>query len=579
MHHARARHTNERRQLKNMNNESQINGFGNFSEIVLQKIFVNSIEETSPDLKKYRLPNLMASLTRRLKLAKLSRENPNTPPTRIVISDFSKKPTKSQRLSDESHSPKVVERIGKVSKRNTRRRTMDAFKGRPSRIKAFNRINNAKQCELPKIEASGSASKASLLVKSHSINNSMRSLPKSFRSSAFSPNQKIPISFQYYSNNSSSVALKTRIKLKDFSKTQKFEFISSTRANQVRDIDKLMLSVKDSLISREKVEKALLIPEDVYKNAFMDFDNARSCVSTPAQISKKAPISKKGSIKKKELPIDSNDSSPLEYIKKEVKQENKSGNLSIYRQKSLKDNNSSRHTFRKVKESEISEKKMDIFFRSKTPIRTIEEKAMNPIIITPKRTKGQSLSAYKMLVKPLDLMRSESDQVLDRKEKSRITCWWTPSEFRKLRADTLTRCEDQAVLDTSQINEDQFKTAIQIKKPSSHTANQITKYMKSPSSIDTLPIDPHLSREYIIHTQSVAQGNNYFRNSISFCSRGPESRPKTASAFYTLSGTTKLHRRRSLSLGHKAAELEPCPTGQTISYLQNYVAREYSHFI
>ena len=176
-----------------------------------------------------------------------------------------------------------------------------------------------------------------------------------------------------------------------------------------------------------------------------------------------------------------------------------------------------------------------------------------------------------MLVKPMSLNHSDSDPSLNKREKARITCWWNFSELKKLRSKLMEKQESDRLIKLESTNDK--NNSGQGNTQNSHIPHKTTKYMKSPSSIDQLPIEPHLNRQYIIDTQASAQGTSHFRNSLSLQTHHPSSRPKTASLFHNGNTSNLTHRRRSISVGNYPGDSHSVEPSH--AYLQIYAPRQY----
>lgn len=556
-----------------MNNEkntsrSIISSLDSLSSIVLQKALIKALTESVPvELQKYRLPNLVDSYLKRMRLARQTERNARIPPTRIVISDFSKKPIEAERLSNirgimSKEKKKSARGSKKISKKLTSvpqdRRRKSSLLGVTSRD-----LSNSRRTSTQEIPASGGPKIQRR--QSIQINSIIEKRTKIF----VRPMQLRPPSF-------SNTVFKTRVKLKDFSRTIKTEPKTSSRVKQLKEIDDLMIALNDTQISRKALEMALLVPEEVVKSKvkldYKDFEYIRSWTPEPTLAAHRLASSAENSSNEEKEPVQVRkkiEKSPLSDNFLPVINNSASSHKSVVSQRRV----ISKAVAPKVQKSRSAQAKNDTGKKASKPHSLKKPQA------TPR--KAQTVSFAKMVVKPLDLLQSDSDQYLDRNDKPKTRCWWNASEIKELRTKLFNKKEsDKQMKTTDHSKNDKFKTANQIQRPNAHTAHQNTKYLKSPISIDQLPIEPQLDRQFIKHTQAVAQGRNQFRNSIWLPSQRQTSRPKSASLFHMENESVPIIRRRTFSMGNqKIGAAVELPSDPSPGYLQIYAPREHHHHL
>ena len=349
---------------------------------------------------------------------------------------------------------------------------------------------------------------------------------------------------QISSHNSlnSSVGPGKKSKLKDFPKNLP-DFVppSATRRRQIQEIDALMDRLgKDSyLVPRQAVEKAFLVPEDIVAQ--------KACIDENVQ-----------DIIKHRFPVSVGTHRPNHAPAEEDATKGRRASILI--------RGISPIDLMRVSPGAGNQRRLSTFIPvdaemlvSLNVLAPLEEESPVKESQIPKK---KGLSAAKMVVKPAELRRFDSDPAMARAIKARTDCWWSPSQFREHRRGFMSwkdAREAARKLEKSVAAQaaPQFQSVVHAL---SDAGSKRTKQLRTIASIDEISIEPHLSKCFIEDTQSAIQGKDKFRrqshwlpsdSSFSTPFR-PPSRPKTASVFSSpLDRGFALTRARSRSVGHK----------------------------
>ena len=353
--------------------------------------------------------------------------------------------------------------------------------------------------------------------------------------------------------------------------------VTSQRKGQLSEIDSLEHTLQTKYnfnIQREKLEKAFLRPEEVVLpimkpnlNIEMLIRNRRFMPVNPRNMTSQSDRSS-GDVSLASLKGGSFSSSMI-----------KSSNMSLHKSKNMR--------------------KLPMFIQLDTDdlnalginrLDTVQEK-----IVPVKEKRKKAFTFSKMVVKPVDLKRSESDQNLSKSVGTKVDSWWTYSKYKEMKKKypewkRMKALEKENVAFVKMHGPPEFHSLVPNRLSTPELANKNTKYIRPGPSIDEFPVGPHQTKSYVEFVQSTSQGKHLFRRQSHFLpSDGGQrhssgKRPTSASLFHPQispfiqnAQNAQNARRRSLSVGSKPHMHKETESPAILQSLMEYKPTESSN--